>query len=182
MQFHFFQFWFFLNPYFSKTSIIMCLEIKGYSLIIGWEGCIWLVVQLDVRLPPTWVHIFLSLQKLLTPSQLAHVLFKDIAWPASSSLLLIEVKSCWSSKCPKMFDPLPGLLPHPVINEWSHKEKKIIRYIQPPAPLIACEWFFLKFQNKTFFSATARDAAKLTAVVVLPTPPFWFAIAIISLI
>jgi hypothetical protein len=26
---------------------------------------------------------------------------------------------------------------------------------------------------------TARDAARFTAVVVLPTPPFWFAIAII---
>ncbi len=31
--------------------------------------------------------------------------------------------------------------------------------------------------SKMRFSATAKEAAKLTAVVVLPTPPFWFATA-----
>src|SRR5262249_25837828 len=31
--------------------------------------------------------------------------------------------------------------------------------------------------RRLFFSLTARDAAKLIDVVVLPTPPFWFAIA-----
>ena len=30
-----------------------------------------------------------------------------------------------------------------------------------------------------FVALAAKDAAKFTAVVVLPTPPFWFAIAII---
>ena len=33
--------------------------------------------------------------------------------------------------------------------------------------------------NKTFFSKTPSDAAKLTEVVVFPTPPFWLAIAMI---
>ena len=33
--------------------------------------------------------------------------------------------------------------------------------------------------NKTLRFVAANEAAKLTAVVVLPTPPFWFAIAII---
>ena len=32
---------------------------------------------------------------------------------------------------------------------------------------------------KTFFSRTPRAAARLTEVVVLPTPPFWLAIEII---
>jgi hypothetical protein len=32
--------------------------------------------------------------------------------------------------------------------------------------------------RRTRFSAAARDAAMFTAVVVLPTPPFWFAMAI----
>ena len=31
--------------------------------------------------------------------------------------------------------------------------------------------------TSTFFSRTARDAARLMAVVVFPTPPFWLAIA-----
>src|SRR5882762_8934037 len=31
--------------------------------------------------------------------------------------------------------------------------------------------------SSVFRSATASEAARLTAVVVLPTPPFWFAIA-----
>ena len=33
--------------------------------------------------------------------------------------------------------------------------------------------------NKVGCSAVARQAARFTAVVVLPTPPFWFATAII---
>ena len=32
--------------------------------------------------------------------------------------------------------------------------------------------------NNTFLLVAARLAARLTAVVVLPTPPFWFAIAV----
>jgi hypothetical protein len=32
--------------------------------------------------------------------------------------------------------------------------------------------------KRTFFSITAKEAAKFMAVVVLPTPPFWFATAI----
>jgi hypothetical protein len=36
--------------------------------------------------------------------------------------------------------------------------------------------------SKVFFSAAARDADKFIAVVVLPTPPFWFAIHIILFI
>ena len=35
---------------------------------------------------------------------------------------------------------------------------------------------------KTFFPASAKQEARLIAVVVLPTPPFWLAIAIILLI
>ena len=47
-----------------------------------------------------------------------------------------------------------------------------------PEPMVAlpCESIST---NKTRFLSTAKDAAKFTAVVVLPTPPFWFAIAII---
>jgi hypothetical protein len=33
--------------------------------------------------------------------------------------------------------------------------------------------------TKVLYSSTAKLAAKFMAVVVLPTPPFWFAIAII---
>ena len=33
--------------------------------------------------------------------------------------------------------------------------------------------------SNTFFSNTPNEAAKFTEVVVFPTPPFWFAIAII---
>ena len=33
--------------------------------------------------------------------------------------------------------------------------------------------------SKTFFSNTAKQEDKLTAVVVFPTPPFWLDIAII---
>jgi hypothetical protein len=35
--------------------------------------------------------------------------------------------------------------------------------------------------RRTFFSDVARDADRLIAVVVLPTPPFWLAIVIILL-
>ncbi len=41
-----------------------------------------------------------------------------------------------------MFDPFPGLLPHPAINEQAHKGNSIIRYVQPPAPLNACHVLF----------------------------------------
>ncbi len=107
MQFHFFQCWFFLKPYFSNISIIMCLEIRGYPLIIGWEWVHLASSLTHVRLPPRWVQIFFITPKnCWTPYPPTPIgtfcLFKDIVWPTSSSLLLIEVKSCWSSKayCP----------------------------------------------------------------------------------
>ncbi len=81
--------------------------------------------------------------KLLT-LQLAHF----FSFKVSSSLLLIEVKHCCSFKGAKLFDPFPGLLPHPVINEWSNKGNRIIRYIQPSAPLIVCGVLFFSFKNK----------------------------------
>ncbi len=46
-----------------------------------------------------------------------------------------------------MFDPLPGLPPHPVVNEYAHKGNRIIRYVQPPAPLIVCGVFFFFFSK-----------------------------------
>jgi hypothetical protein len=45
-----------------------------------------------------------------------------------------------------------------------------------PTPLVAFPWGSPSM-SRTRRSATARLAARLTAVVVLPTPPFWLAIA-----
>src|SRR3970282_1077003 len=45
-----------------------------------------------------------------------------------------------------------------------------------PTPLPAFAWGS-RSMRRVFFSATARPADKLTAVVVFPTPPFWFAVA-----
>ena len=36
--------------------------------------------------------------------------------------------------------------------------------------------------SSTFLFAFAREAARLTAVVVFPTPPFWFVMAILTVI
>ena len=47
-----------------------------------------------------------------------------------------------------------------------------------PRPEDAFAWGSASI-SKTFFSSTPRDAARFTDVVVLPTPPFWFAIEII---
>src|SRR5258706_15986702 len=45
-----------------------------------------------------------------------------------------------------------------------------------PTPLVALAWGSAS-TSRVRFSAAASDAARLTADVVLPTPPFWFAIA-----
>src|SRR5216683_1907153 len=45
-----------------------------------------------------------------------------------------------------------------------------------PTPLVAFPWGS-RSTSSTRRSETASDAARLTAVVVFPTPPFWFAIA-----
>ncbi len=78
MKFHLFQFRVFLNPYFSNTySVIMCLEVRGYSLILGWGRGL---ESSSVRcinifgLPPRWVQIFVSHQRgpIFVDPQLAH--------------------------------------------------------------------------------------------------------------
>src|SRR6266436_2206023 len=45
-----------------------------------------------------------------------------------------------------------------------------------PTPLVAFPWGSAS-SSSVRRSAIAREAARLTAVVVLPTPPFWLAIA-----
>ena len=45
-----------------------------------------------------------------------------------------------------------------------------------PSPCEAFAWESMS-TSSTFSPDCARFAARLTAVVVLPTPPFWFAIA-----
>ena len=47
-----------------------------------------------------------------------------------------------------------------------------------PSPEVAFAWGSASISS-TFFSNTPNEAAKLTVVVVFPTPPFWFAIAMI---
>ncbi len=107
------QFYFFLNPYFSNISIIMCLEIRGYSVILG---CSSVRCYTPTKMSP---NLFIrhngggGVHKLLIPPISTFFTFK-----ISSSLLLIELKGCWSFKGHKLFDLLPGLLPHPVINEY----------------------------------------------------------------
>ena len=54
----------------------------------------------------------------------------------------------------------------------------LIASLVSPAPLDAFPWGSASM-SRVFCSATASDAARLTAVVVLPTPPFWFAMAMI---
>src|SRR5438093_8178773 len=46
-----------------------------------------------------------------------------------------------------------------------------------PTPLVELPWGSASMSS-VFRSAVASEAARLTAVVVLPTPPFWLAIAI----
>src|SRR3990170_3026564 len=46
----------------------------------------------------------------------------------------------------------------------------------PPAPDVAFAWGS-RSTRRVAFSITAREAARLTAVVVFPTPPFWLATA-----
>src|ERR1700749_4024298 len=46
-----------------------------------------------------------------------------------------------------------------------------------PRPLVAFDWGSQSTRS-VFTSAAANDAARLMAVVVLPTPPFWLATAI----
>ena len=48
-----------------------------------------------------------------------------------------------------------------------------------PEEALACE---SASTSNTFFSKVANDAARLMAVVVFPTPPFWLAKAMILLI
>src|SRR4030067_78006 len=47
---------------------------------------------------------------------------------------------------------------------------------EPPAPDVAFAWGS-RSTRRVVFSITAREAARLTAVVVFPTPPFWLATA-----
>src|SRR3990172_1197563 len=46
-----------------------------------------------------------------------------------------------------------------------------------PIPLVELAWGSIS-TNSVLFSAAARQEARLTAVVVLPTPPFWLDMAI----
>src|SRR3972149_5535812 len=46
----------------------------------------------------------------------------------------------------------------------------------PPIPGVAFAWGSMS-TRRVRFSITAREAARLTAVVVFPTPPFWLATA-----
>src|SRR6185437_8900477 len=46
-----------------------------------------------------------------------------------------------------------------------------------PSPVLALPCGS-RSNSKTFLSAAAKAVARLTAVVVLPTPPFWLAMAI----
>src|SRR5258708_5633552 len=46
-----------------------------------------------------------------------------------------------------------------------------------PTPLVELPWGSASMSS-VLRSAVASEAARFTAVVVLPTPPFWFAIAI----
>src|SRR5829696_3648184 len=48
--------------------------------------------------------------------------------------------------------------------------------LSTPSPLVALPCGSMSMTS-VFFSATARQAPRLMAVVVLPTPPFWFAMA-----
>ena len=47
-----------------------------------------------------------------------------------------------------------------------------------PTPLVRLAWGSMS-TSRTCWSARASEAARLMAVVVLPTPPFWLAIAMI---
>ncbi len=65
----------------------------------------WLVAQLDVKTPTKMnPNIFIT-PTIVDPHPPigTFFLFKDIAWLTSSSLLLIEVKTCWSSKGQKIY-------------------------------------------------------------------------------
>src|SRR5690554_7218960 len=53
--------------------------------------------------------------------------------------------------------------------------------LSTPLPIVALPCGS-KSTNRTRRFVAAKEAAKLTVVVVFPTPPFWFAIAIILLI
>ena len=50
-----------------------------------------------------------------------------------------------------------------------------------PTPLVRLPWGSISTSN-TLDPESARDVAKLMAVVVLPTPPFWLATATIRLL
>ena len=51
-------------------------------------------------------------------------------------------------------------------------------FLSTPNPLVILPCGSKSIAN-TFFLLSAKQAARLIAVVVFPTPPFWFAIAII---
>ncbi len=108
ISFIYMQFHFFLNPYFSNISIIMCLKIRGFSLILGSSS---VRCSTLTKMSPNVFITHRGVHKLLTPPPIGTF----FSFKVSSSLLLIEIKHCWSSKGQKLFDPL-GLLPHPVIN------------------------------------------------------------------
>ena len=50
-----------------------------------------------------------------------------------------------------------------------------------PAAEVALAWGSISIR-RTFLFTLARVAAKFTAVVVFPTPPFWFVTAILTVI
>ncbi len=133
MQFHFF-----LNPYFINIWIMMYLEIRGYSIVLGSNSFTYYIP------PKMSQNFFIPHKGGGSPQIVDHHNWHIFSFKVSSSFLLIEVKRCWSFKGPKLFDPIPGLLSHPVINEWFHKGYRIIRYIQPTALLIVCGDLFYK--------------------------------------
>jgi hypothetical protein len=61
-------------------------------------------------------------------------------------------------------------------SNWYVPTSTLSTSIPKPEVALACGSASM---SKTFFSKTPNEAAKFTEVVVLPTPPFWFAIAII---
>src|ERR1051326_2291815 len=51
----------------------------------------------------------------------------------------------------------------------------VSRFLPAPMPLVVLDWGSISTSN-TRRPASARYVARLMAVVVLPTPPFWFTI------
>src|SRR5208283_3273093 len=69
-----------------------------------------------------------------------------------------------------------GLLGVRLVDRTSYRRGACVR--GTPSPTVAFAWGSASTSSVSY-PASAMHAATLTAVVVLPTPPFWFAIAYI---